>query len=166
MATLTENTNLLQQAGFKVVMDRKNYPNFEFFAQSFSHPGVNIPAAENVTTSRIQTVPMPGDTLTFEDISVTILVDEDFNSYTEIFNWMVRLVNEKHTSPYDAMAAGVAPSTSDMKVTALSSHNNVVKTFTYRDAFPVSIGSIDFEANTSEYITLPVTFRYTYFEIT
>ena len=166
MATLTENTNLLQQAGFKVVMDRKNYPNFEFFAQSFTHPGVNLPAAENANTSRIQSVPMPGDALAFDDISVTILVDEDFNAYTEIFNWMVRLVNENFTSPYNAVGSEKIPSTSDMKITALSSHNNVVKTFTYRDAFPVSIGAVDFEASTSEYLTLPVSFRYTYFDIT
>lgn len=166
MATLTENTNLLQQAGFKVVMDRKNYPNFEFFAQSFTHPGVNLPAAENANTSRIQSVPMPGDALAFDDISVTILIDEDFNAYTEIFNWMVRLVNENYTSAYKAINTESVPSTSDMKITALSSHNNVVKTFTYRDAFPVSIGAVDFEASTSEYLTLPVSFRYTYFDIT
>ena len=166
MATLTENTNFFQQAGFKVNVGRKNYPNFEFFAQSVSHPSVSLPAAENATTSRIQTVPQPGDTLTFDELSVIILLDEDFNSYVEIFNWMVRMVNTNQTSAYDArITEDGVPTFCDITVSALSSHNNTSKKFIYRNAFPISLGNVDFEANSTEILTVPVGFRYTYFDI-
>lgn len=164
MADLTDNVNFFQQAGFKVTIDRKNYPNFEFFAQSVVHPSVNLNPAEP-PTSRIQAVPQPGDALTFGEVSFTIILDEDFNAYEEIFNWMVRLVNQNQTNAYDARTQGTVPSVSDIKVTALTSHNNGNKTFKYIDAFPVFLGDINFEAQSTEYLTLPAQFRFSYFEI-
>ena len=101
MAQLTDNINLFQPTGFKLIIDRKNYPNLEFFAQTVSHPGATLGAAE-VPFSRIQSVPQPGDTLTFSELSVTILLDEDFNSYTEMYNWMIRMVNTEQKTAYDA----------------------------------------------------------------
>ena len=38
MATLTDNKNYLQPTGFSVSIDRKNYPNLQYFAQSITHP--------------------------------------------------------------------------------------------------------------------------------
>lgn len=165
MATLTNNTNLFQQTGFKVLIDRKNYPNLEFFAQTVIHPGLTATPAENVTTSRIQSVPQPADALTFGELSFTILLDEDFNSYIELYNWMIRLVNEKNVTAYQATLSGEVPIVSDIIVTGLSSHNNATKKFTYRDAFPTSMGDINFEANNPEYSVYNASFRFSYFEI-
>ena len=164
MAELTDNVNLFQQTGFKVLIDRKNYPNLEFFAQSVIHPGITASAAE-APVSRIQSVPQPGDTLTFGELSFTILLDEDFNSYIEMFNWMLRLVNRNNTTPYQAITQDVVPTTSDIIVTGLTSHNNANKKFTYIDAFPTSMGDINFEANNPEYAVFNASFRFSYFEI-
>ena len=52
MADLTENFNYLQPTSFKLVIDRKNFPNLEFFCQQVTHPGntnkkkLIIPSAE------------------------------------------------------------------------------------------------------------------------
>lgn len=164
MNNLTDNTNLFQQTGFKIVLDRKNYSNLAFFAQSVIHPGITAAAAE-APTSRIQSVPQPADALTFGELSVTILLDEDFSSYIELFNWMVRLVNENNTTPYESIADGSIPSTCDIIVTGLSSHNNTSKKFTYVDAFPTNLGDINFEANNPEYAVFNASFRFSYFKI-
>ena len=46
MANLTTNFNYLQPTSFKLVIDRKNYPNLEFFCQSFVHPGMIMNSVE------------------------------------------------------------------------------------------------------------------------
>ena len=43
---LTSNFNYLQPTGFKLVIDRKNYPNLEFFVQDFTHAGVIMNTAD------------------------------------------------------------------------------------------------------------------------
>jgi hypothetical protein len=167
MAELTDNINLFQPTGFKLIIDRKNYPNLEFFAQTVSHPGATLGAAE-VPFSRIQSLPQPGDTLSFSELSVTILLDEDFNSYTEMYNWMVRLIQNKQKSAFEAsQKEGALATYTDITVVALTSHNNLNKKIRYVDAIPVSVGDINFEATNSgvEYITFPVNFRFSYFEI-
>ena len=43
---LTDNKNLLQPTGFRVIVERENYGNLEFFAQAVSHPGATVSAVE------------------------------------------------------------------------------------------------------------------------
>ena len=167
MAQLTDNINLFQPTGFKLIIDRKNYPNLEFFAQTVNHPGATLNATE-LPFSRIGSVPMPGDTLTFGELSVTILLDEDFNSYTEMYNWMIRILQTEQKSAYKAsQTEGELSSATDISVIALTSHNNANKKIRYVDAFPTTVGDINFEATNSsvEFLTFPISFRFSYFEI-
>lgn len=166
MPNLTDNINLFQPTGFKINISRSNYPNLEFFAQTVTHPGLTLPAAE-VPYSRISGVAVPGDKLTFGELSFTILLDEDLNSYIEIYNWMIRLVNEEYKSAYSALLSEEAPSVSDISISILTSHNNPNKKIKYIDAIPVSLGDISMEANNAgvEYVVLPVSFRFSYFTI-
>ena len=76
MANLTDNFNYLQPTSFKLVIDRKNFPNLEFFCQQVTHPGLIIPAAE-VPVRRMQSIPFPGESLTINELSCDILLDED-----------------------------------------------------------------------------------------
>ena len=90
MATLTENFNYLQPTSFKLVIDRRNYPNLEFFCQNVTHPGMLMNSVE-VPFRRVAGVPFPGDTLTFNELSTNIILDEDLTSYNEMFSWIRRL---------------------------------------------------------------------------
>jgi len=166
MSELTDNINLFQPTGFRVLIDRANYGNLQFFAQSISHPGVNIGPAE-VPYQRLTSIPIPGDKLSFGEVTMNILLDEDLNAYEEVFNWMVRLVNTKFTTKYEALKEGTISSYADITLIALTNHNNKNKTIKYVDCIPTSIGDIYFEANQGsvEYITVPVGFRFSYFEI-
>ena len=51
------NINLLQPTSFKLVVERKNFINLEFFCQSVAHPNIDVPAAV-VPYSRIGSVSM------------------------------------------------------------------------------------------------------------
>lgn len=166
---LTSNINLFQPTGFKVVIDRQNYGNLEFFVQSFNHPGASCPAIET-PYKRIAGIPMPGDKMEYGELSMEVLLDEDFSSYMEVYNWMLRHVQTEQVSKRGGL--GVRPSSdqptyADISLIALTSHNNANKTFKYIDCLPVAIGDIRFEAQNQsvEYVTFPASFRFSYFEI-
>lgn len=166
MANLTENFNYLQPTSFKLVIDRKNFPNLEFFAQQVTHPGLLIPAAE-VPIRRMQSIPFPGESLTINELSTEILLDEDMKSYSEMYDWVLR--NQKtNLDTHTAMQRGSkAPTYADITLSILSSHNNQTKQVRYIDAMPTSLGDIQFQSTASgtEFITFAATFRFSYFEL-
>ena len=88
MATLTTNINYLQATSFKLLVDRKHYPNLEFFCQSVSHPGMTMSAVE--TPFRKAAIPLPGDTLVFGELSCQLILDEDMN-----IKWISKGWNEQ-----------------------------------------------------------------------
>ena len=55
--------------------------------------------------------------------------------------------------------------TVDLPLCIMSSHNNVNRKFVFKNAFPTSLGSIEFNVQNSdvEYAYVDVTFRYDYF---
>lgn len=160
-------TNYLQPSGFKVVINRREFPNLQFYAQSIAHPDASLPPSE-IGFPRAS-VPFVGDTVDFGQLSMEVLLDEDMNSYRELYNWMISAVNEKHILATQSLGSGevdyTAPSYHDITVAVLSSHNNVNRQFRYLNGFPISIGNIQMNATTAEqYLSFPVTFRFDYFE--
>ena len=165
MAELTTNINYLQPTGFKVVIDRKKFGNLEFFAQSIEHPSVSIPTAE--VPFRRANIHMAGDKLTFGQLSANIILDENMLAYTEMYDWVKRLVEENNTTKYDARFSGTPTTSIDISVIVLSSNNTEVKTIRYIDCVPIDIGSVNFQATTQDvtYLTFPVSFMFSYFEV-
>ena len=168
MATLTENFNYLQPTSFKLVIDRKNYPNLEFFCQSITHPGMILNPVE-LGIPRLAGLPIAGESLTFNELSTNILVDENMNGYEEMYNWILRLVNTNMgDNRYPGVSTGGSiPSYADITLSILSSHNNQTKQVRYIDCVPTSLGQMDMSAVAGDTIaiTFPVTFRFSYFEL-
>ena len=167
MATLTDNFNYLQPTSFKVTIDRRNYPNLEFFCQTVTHPGMLITAPE-VPFRRIQGIPFPGESITFNELSLTIILDENLESYNEMYLWLRRLLETdmNDTNPLDASITNPSPY-ADMTLSILSSHNNQTKQVRYLDCVPTALGDIQFEstATGTEFITYVASFRFSYFEL-
>ena len=166
-STSLNNVNLLQPTAFKLIVDRKTFPNLEFFCQSVAHPAMDIPAAD-VPYSRIGNIAMAGDKLNFTELECMIIVDENMNAYTEMYNWMQRLVQTNQKSRLDRSLTNTTPPTySDITLAILSSHNNITRTIRYIDCIPTTIGSLPMESTTGDttIIALPVSFRFSYFEL-
>lgn len=166
MATLTSNINFLQSTQFKVIIDRAQFGNLEFFIQSFQHPGVTLTSAP-LAYKRIATIGLPGDTLTIDELGFEIIVDENMNSYTEMYNWVELLTQDR------SGAAAIAPIKpisyeADISILLMTNSNHVVKTIKYIDCVPTSIGSLNFSATTGEaaQVTFNAMFRTEYFNIT
>jgi len=165
MANLTTNINYLQPTSFKLVLDRKNYPNLEFFCQNVTHPGMLMSAVE-MPYQKIQGIPFPGDKLTFNELSANIILDEDMEGYTEMYSWIRRLLDTPNKTSIERTST-VPPAYSDITLHILSSHNNTTKQIQYRDCVPTSLGDIQFESTSTgdTFITFNASFRFSYFEL-
>jgi hypothetical protein len=165
MAELTSNINYLQPTSFKITIDRKNFPNLEFFCQDFTHPGMIMNAVE-VPFRKLQSIPFVGDKLTFNELLANIIVDENMDAYNEMYNWMrTNLDNNENSRLEDA---GIRPPTvSDIVLSILSSHNNVTKQIRYIDCMPVALTDVQFQSTASgtEFVTFGASFRFSYFEL-
>jgi hypothetical protein len=168
MAQLTENFNYLQPTSFKLVIDRRNYPNLEFFCQTITHPGMILNPVE-LGIPRLAGLPMPGESLTFNELSTNIILDENLEGYSEMYNWILRLVNTNMgTSSRGSIATNRdAPTYADITLSILSSHNNQTKQVRYLDCIPTSLGDIVFEstADGQTFITFAASFRFNYFKL-
>tara|TARA_R100000455_G_C6188337_1_gene63525 strand:+ start:38 stop:538 length:501 start_codon:yes stop_codon:yes gene_type:complete len=165
MAELTSNLNYLQPTGFKVIIDRENYPNLEYFVQSFVHPDISLIPSE-LPYRKVRNIPLPGGTLDFGELSMTIILDEDLKGYQEMHDWMRRIIDQPLKGAL-ARNTTVAPSSADITLTILNSQNNKTKNIKYNEAVPTALGGISFEATAggTEFLTSTMNFRFTTFEL-
>lgn len=159
------NKNFLQPSGFSVLIDRQNYPNLQFFAKSISHPSVDLsPVEQPVRRARI---PYAGDTVTFGALDITFLIDEDMETYIEMYNWMVRIVNENQRGQSEAIQDEAIPTEADIVVNVLTSHNNTNRIIKYMNCVPTSVSGMELSADAStEPVVFNGTFSFKAFEIT
>ena len=144
-------------------MDRKHFPNLTFFATSVLHPNMGLNFSE-VPFRRVN-IHMPGDKLTFGELTCNIIMDEDMQAYQEMYNWMISLVDTPQVDP-SKRSVSKRPTGSDISVVALTSANTKVKELKYFDAIPTSLGDVSFETTSGDqYITFPVGFTFSYFTI-
>ena len=88
MATPT-NTSFLANNKYQFVIDR--LPNFTFFVQGINMPSLTMnPVQTNTPYTQLY---QPANQLTYEQLQVTYVIDEDMQSWFEIYNWMTNLGN-------------------------------------------------------------------------
>ena len=157
--------SLMQPTGFRVIVDRNNYPNFEFFAQSFAHPGVDTTPTE-ASYKRVN-VFFPGDKLTFPPVNFTVLMDENMASYSEISQWIFNQTKISLKSKRTLNDGANTPLIGDITCIILSSHNNQNKQIKYYGAFPTNVSTVAFDTNAGDVtpLTFTIDFRFDYWEI-
>lgn len=163
---LTTNKNYLQPSGFKVIIGRRDYPNLEYFAQSVVHPGASVNPLE-LPGKRVTSLPMAGDKITYGELSIEIILDEDMQSYKEMQSWLERIVNDGQVTEQQSLTTDKVPTYADITLSILTSHNNESTRIRYHDCVPTNIGSIQLSSNVSDvaYITYVCGFRFSTFEI-
>ena len=179
MATLTcpdpSNINPLSPTGFMLSIQK--LPEVSFFSQEVTLPEITLPPIDmNTPLSRIS---ITGEILTYGDLTINFLIDEEMKNYTAIFNWLKGLGFPKdHTQYTDFIDQQKSASNSygksenlvsysDGTLSILGSNNIPVKAFTFVDLHPTSLSSLQFVANATDvnYLIGTASFRYTYFDI-
>ena len=164
-------------------------PLIEFFCQSANIPGIIL--GEQTQATGLVDIPHPGDKITYADLDISFLVDENLNNWKELHDWMTGLgFPEKHQQFTDLLAAGhdrfptskvgtATPSKdsgssyitapldagatySDATLTVLSSKNIAKTEIRFKDIFPTSIGSLSYNVKATDVDYLAVNASFKY----
>ena len=173
-----ENRNFLSPIGFKFAISKMR--GVDFFCQSASIPSISMGSADQPT--RFNKVRHPGDELYYEDLHIRFLVDENMKNWYQVHDWI-----RKITTPYSAeeftydrgKMQGRNPLKreqgfyyfgdnqwqSDCSLFILSSNYKAVAEFQFKDAFPISLTTLNFDASVPDvnYFTAEVEMRYNYY---
>lgn len=166
------NRNFLSPVGFQFALQKK--PKIDFFCTAANIPGINLGVAMQPTP--LKAIPIPGETLTYEDLTLRFIVDEDMENYLEVWNWLnqfgfprdfgqyQQLLNEDENSPGKQTAIS---GMSDGTLLIYNNYYNANLKVEYKDLFPVSLSSIQFDTTPTEinYVTAEVVFKYTIYDI-
>ena len=167
------NQNFLSPVGFKFVIGRT--PNVDYFCQRASIPEVEIGVREISTP--IKDYQVPGDKITYNDLRLTFLVNENLDNYYEIYKWMKGLTNPKDFDEFYTYINKVdekgrtntfSKQMSDARLLILNSNYNVISAINFYNIFPTSLTTLDFDSSATDinYFTAEVNFKYTLYEIT
>ena len=158
-------------------------PTVEFFCQTANIPGITLGTAD-VETS-LKSIPFPGDKLTYGDLNVSFLVDENLNNYKELHDWLTGLGFPQSHSQFSSLLAGghdrfpsskvgtaTAPLSegaaySDATLTVLNSKNIAKTEIRFHNVYPTQLGglSYDIKASDVDYLQVSAAFAYMYYEI-
>jgi len=173
-----ENRNFLSPIGFKFTIDRMR--GVDFFCQSANIPAMNLGSAD--TGTRLNKLRNPGDELAYEDLYLRFLVDENMKNWYQVANWMREIATPYSTTefrydrgkiqPVNKREATVDYATAnnqwrcDCSLLILSSNYRIVSEVVFRDAWPTSLSTLNFDASTSDinYFTAEVALRYNYYD--
>ena len=172
------NRNYMSPVGFKLILTKT--PKVDFLCQSANIPQISMGTA--IQPSYLKDIPVPGDKVLYDDFTVSFLVDEKMENYLAIYKWITGLGYPENLGQYnqlkkddirtDASATDDADPRyfefSDATLQVLNSNYRPSVLVNFKDAFPTSLSTLDFDVTTRDYnyFTAEVSFKYTIFNIT
>lgn len=164
LTKIPENTSFLQPNRF--TFSFSTLPFLKYFCQ-----GVNIPS---VSTSPV-TVSSPfadmyrhGDKLSFDQLSVSVIVDEDLRVWEETYNWIQALTKPDNFGQYIRNDRRNNKTPYHDGVLTINTNANVPNIrFKFTDCHPISLGGISFnvQETAQTIVTCEIIFRYDQFYI-
>jgi hypothetical protein len=154
----------------------QKFPELTYFIQESPLPGVELGQA--IQASSVHDIKVPGETLTFDDIQISFLVDENMDNYQAIFGWLIGLgypeghyqfrewqANLKNANAYSKSDA--ARTVSDCHLSILNSDNIPIFRYTFVDAFPVALSGLTFQSTNTDvqYLVANLTLAYSYYTV-
>ena len=161
---LSQHVNTASGNSHKFVLNKNNKRTFNWVVQDFELPGIGITRARYTQSPKIENTEFAGTAVTYDDLQVTFLLDENLESYIEIYTWMMDLMApDRHQSTSLANEESTA---SVHIMTNQLAHMGLV--FNFHRLWPTNLGGIQFvTTNDGEpaVLTCTVTFKYTKFDI-
>ena len=152
-----KNVNLNQVANFIFTLTNKT-SQVEFFVQEFSGLGISFNSIEQYYQGIM--VKRPGDSLTFTDINLQVLVDEDLTVLTELYDYAKAMKDiTTNDIDWDYMFTG--------NLYGTSNRNWFNKRFEFKNCWIREFSDLSFQSTQTENTPLivPVTISCDYYEI-
>ena len=172
------NRNYMSPLGFKLILTKT--PKVDFLCQSANIPQISMGTA--IQPTYLKDIPVPGDKVLYDDLNVRFLVDEKMENYLAIHKWITGLGYPESLGQYNQLkkddnrtdrrvsdaADPLYFQYSDATLQVLNSNYKPSVLINFKDAFPVSLSTLDFDVTTRDYnyFTAEVTFKYTIYNIT
>ncbi len=163
------NRNFLAPVGFKFSLSK--FPKVDFFCNSARIPEITLGTA--IQPSYLKEIDIPGEKLIYGDLSIRFLVDEQLENYVAVHNWLTGLGFPEtpqqfidKTTDRDGLR-DFQEQFCDGSLHILNSNYNDVAIVKFKDIFPTSITSLDFDATETDinYFTAEATFKYVIYSI-
>ena len=163
-------------------------PKVQYFTTEANLPGITLDELE--LGSPLKDLPLLGSKLTYEDLSITFIVDENLENYIEMHTWLTGIgfpKDRKQFSEFRSTTSNMSVKTrgesndigdvrattpelamtSDAVMTILTNKNNPVVECRFKDEFPTSLSGLSYSQNQTdvEYLTAEVNFKYQIYEI-
>lgn len=148
--------SLLKSSNFQLTL-KSIHKDIEFFVTEVNIPGITIGSMEMQYMSMSRKI--PGDSLTFDNLTATVLVDEELKVLDEILSTIKFTHNaEKNTYTID-------PVLFEANLFITSNKNNVKFQFTFHDAWIESFSELPFSSTTTDENNLSTTIgiRYNFY---
>ena len=173
LANQISNRNYLSPVGFKFTLAKE--PKVSFFCTNAKIPEITLQT--EIEQNYLKDIDVPGDKITYGDLSLKFLVDEDMNNYMAIHTWITGLGFPNSAQDYRDLLTNqddiTQPSDpkrafSDGSLYILNSNYNTTAIVKFKDLFPVSLTSLEFDSKQTDiqYFTAEASFKYTIYDIT
>ena len=176
--SLPDNLSYLAPTQFELLV--KKLPNTKYFATGVNIPSVNI--GESLQPTRLgANIKLPGDKINYGELTITFIVDENMENWTEMFNWMEGITASTDTEKYRLLVGANKREDqpqdhsgddkemySDMTIVVTTAANNPNRYIRIADAYPSTLGEITMDTTVAgglSYVTCTATFFFTNFEI-
>lgn len=148
------NRNFLAPAGFK--MNLEIFAGVDFFCQRAKVPDISVGNAEVQTRFRGVPIAASGG-VTYGDLSLKFIVDEDMKNYLTIWKW----INQNNLA--EEMDTKRDPEYSGGQLIILNSNYQPNIIVDFESLFPVDLTELEFDVADQdvEYLTADVTFKFT-----
>ena len=172
------NRNYMSPLGFKVILTKT--PKVDFLCQSANIPQISMGTA--IQPSYLKDIPVPGDKVLYDDLTVRFLVDEKMENYLAIYKWITGLGYPESLGQFKQLKTNDIRTNasasddgdpryfefSDATLQILNSNYKPSVLVNFKDAFPTSLSTLEFDVANRDYsyFTANVTFKYTIFNIT
>lgn len=163
-----QSLNLASELNFYFVISRA--PSVTYFCQDIKLPDIGLPMAKVPSPSL--GVPLVGDHVVYDNLSLSFKVDEDLQNYLEIFNWLIAIGDPTNTgisyknlqNNPDYTGYGLY---SDLQLFTMDTQKNVKYVVTFERCTPIKLlgPKYNVKEDTVNYISSGVEFSYTKFNI-
>ena len=168
-ANQIQNRNFLAPVGFKFTLAK--YPKVSFFSNSARIPELSLGTATQ--PSYLKDIDIPGEKLTYGDLTIRFLVDENMENYMAVHNWLKGVGFPETPQQFKDQTTdsdGIRDEKevfSDGSLHILNSNFQNVAIVKFQDLFPVGLTSLEFDATETDinYFTAEVVMRYTVYNI-
>jgi hypothetical protein len=160
------NPSFLPNNKYEFVIER--LPNFTFYVQGVLLPSITLGATQ--TPTPFTTVYTPSNQLTYEQLQITYIVDEDMLSWFELYSWMTNLGNPTSFDKLGILTSQPGKKnsiTSDATLLIKTNSNNTNVEVKFVDIFPIELTGFQFSTSEAQdFQTTSATFAFTYMTAT